>query len=176
MGQLNPVFLGPDGNERKGRVSQEGNVQVDVLTMPNFEVSSVEVNNLPTTFPLPEEQIIALAPTPAIEGFSTEAKQDALAGKIDTLIAELETKPSTGDIQMSEVIPMLRSILVAIANPSYVDKSANQMRSQVTGSLTTVTTVTTVTNLTNFGSFPADHLQRMDNMTAWATNIRSLIT
>jgi len=64
---------------------------------------------------------------------------------------------------------ILRGLLYTIANPSYVDKSANQMRAQVTGSLTTVT------NLTNLGSFPADHLQRMDNMTAWATNNRSLI-
>jgi transcriptional regulator with PAS, ATPase and Fis domain len=71
---------------------------------------------------------------------------------------------------MAELIPVFRSLLLAITNPSYVDKSANQMRSQVTGSLTTVT------NLTNLGSFPADHLQRMNNMTAWATNIRSLIT
>ena len=80
------------------------------------------------------------------------------------------------DIQLSELIPVLRSLITAIANPSYVDKSANQMRAQITGSLTTLTTCTTVTNLTNIGSFPADHLQRMNNMTAWATNIRSLIT
>lgn len=77
------------------------------------------------------------------------------------------------DIQLAELIPVLRSLILAIANPAYVDKSANQMRAQVTGSLTTVTNLTT---LTNFGTFPADHLQRMDNMTAWATNIRSLIT
>lgn len=108
--------------------------------------------------------------------FSTSTKQDILAGKIDTLITELQQKTEPNNVQMSEVIPMLRSILTAIANPAYVDKSANQMRSQVTGSLTTVTTVTTVTNLTNIGSFPADHLQRMNNMTAWATNIRNLIT
>lgn len=80
------------------------------------------------------------------------------------------------DIQLSELIPVLRSLITAIANPSYVDKSANQMRAQITGSLTTLTTCTTVTNLTNIGSFPANHLQRMNNMTAWATNIRSLIT
>ena len=32
------------------------------------------------------------------------------------------------DIQLSELIPVLRSLITAIANPSYVDKSANQMR------------------------------------------------
>jgi len=84
------------------------------------------------------------------------------------------TQPTIpSDIQMSEIIPMLRSILTAIANPSYVDKSANQMRAQITGSLTTLTNLT---NLTNFGSFPADNLQRTANLSAWSTNIRNLIT
>jgi hypothetical protein len=74
------------------------------------------------------------------------------------------------DIQLGEIIPVTRAILMAIANPSYVDKSANQVRSQVTG------TISTVTNLTNMGSFKADHMQRMANMTAWSSNIRRLIT
>jgi hypothetical protein len=92
------------------------------------------------------------------------------------------TQPtSPDDIQVSELIPIFRALLMAIANPSYVDKSANAIRNQVqSGTITTVTTVTTVSTLTNitgtFGSFTADHLHRMDNMTAWATNIRSLIT
>lgn len=80
------------------------------------------------------------------------------------------------DVQLGELIPLFRALLMAIANPSYVDKSANQMRAQVTGTITTVTTTTTVTNLTNIGSFPGNHLQIMNNKTAWATNIRSLIT
>lgn len=84
-----------------------------------------------------------------------------------------QVNPTTPtDIQLGELIPLFRALLLAIANPAYVDKSANQMRSQVTGALTSVTTVT---NLTNFGSFPADHLQRMDNKVAWATNVRNLI-
>jgi len=99
-------------------------------------------------------------------GAATEAKQDVITAKIDSLIEELQDKVTAGDIET------LRKLLLIIANPSYVDKSANQMRSQVTGALTSVTTVT---NLTNFGSFPADHLQRMDNKVAWATNVRNLI-
>lgn len=75
---------------------------------------------------------------------------------------------------MAELIPVFRALLLAIANPSYIDKSANVIRNQVQSG--TVTTVTTVTNLTNIGSFSADHLQRQANMAAWATNIRSLIT
>ena len=75
---------------------------------------------------------------------------------------------------MAELIPVFRALLLVLTNPPYVDKSANVIRNQVQSG--TITTVTNLTNLTNFGSFPADHLQRMDNMTAWATNIRSLIT
>lgn len=74
------------------------------------------------------------------------------------------------DVQLAELIPVMRAILTAIANPAYVDKSANQMRAQVTGSVTVSST-----SINNIGSFPGDHLQRMDNMTAWATNVRSLI-
>lgn len=75
---------------------------------------------------------------------------------------------------MAELIPVFRALLLAIANPPYIDKSANAIRNQVQSG--TITTVTTVTNLTNVGSFTADHLQRQANMAAWATNIRSLIT
>lgn len=117
----------------------------------------------------PAKNVVILKSDGTIANPSTSEKQDSI-------IAELEKKTEPGDIQMGELIPMLRSILIAIANPSYIDKSANQLRSQITGTLTTVTTVTTVTNLTNFGSFPADHLQRMDNMTAWQTGVRRLIT
>jgi len=94
----------------------------------------------------------------------------ATSDKQDTILTELQQKTEPTDIQLGELIPLFRALLMAIANPSYVDKSANQMRSQVTGTLTTVTT------LTNVGSFTGDHLQRQANITAWATNIRSLIT
>jgi hypothetical protein len=86
----------------------------------------------------------------------------------------VELTPTTPtDIQLSELIPLFRALLLAIANPAYVDKSANQMRAQVTGS---VSAAVSSANVTNIGSFPGDHLQRMDNLIAWATNIRSLIT
>ena len=85
-----------------------------------------------------------------------------------------QVNPTTPtDIQLGELIPLFRALLLAIANPAYVDKSANQMRAQVTGS---VTATVSSTRITNIGSFPGDHLQRMDNLIAWATNIRSLIT
>jgi hypothetical protein len=82
------------------------------------------------------------------------------------------TEPT--DIQLGEFIPLLRSILFAIANPSYVDKAANATRVQVQSG--TVTTVTTVTNLTNFGTQSADVTFRINSNNAWANNVRRLIT
>jgi len=111
----------------------------------------------------------------ATEGIATEAKQDSQITQLANILIELTQKTEATQNQQVELINAIRLVLQSIANPAYVDKSANQMRSQVTGSLTAVTTVTTVTNLTNIGSFPADHLQRMDNMTAWATNVRQII-
>ncbi len=108
---------------------------------------------------------------------STSEKQDTLAGKIDTLLIELQQKTEPSNIQMGELIPMLRSILTAIANPSYVDKSLNSIRiGNNTVTFAANQDIRTLTNLTNFGTFPADHLQRMENMVAWSTNIRNLIT
>lgn len=109
------------------------------------------------------------------EGIATETKQDSQITQLANILIELTQKTEATQNQQVELINAIRLVLQLIANPAYVDKSANQMRSQVTGSLTAVTTVTTVTNLTNIGSFPADHLQRMDNMTAWATNVRQII-
>lgn len=92
-----------------------------------------------------------------------------VTGNLDRMLQP--TVPT--DNQLVELIPLFRALLLAIANPAYVDKSANQMRAQVTGS---VTATVSSTSITNIGSFPGDHLQRMDNLIAWATNIRSLIT
>ena len=83
-------------------------------------------------------------------------------------------QPTTpADIQQMELINSLRIMAIAMNSPVYLDKTANQIRAQITGALTSLTTVT---NLTNIGSFPGDHLQRMNNMTAWATNVRGRIS
>ena len=104
----------------------------------------------------------------ALQRVATEAKQDAL-------IAELEKKTDPTDVQLSELIPVLRALILAIANPAYVDKSANAIRNQVQSG--TITTLTNLTNINgNIGSFSADHLQRQANITAWAANVRNLIT
>ncbi len=91
------------------------------------------------------------------------------------------TEPT--DIQSTELIIVLRLVLLALTNPPYLDKSANAIRNQVqSGTVTTVSTVTgvttvaTVTNLTNFGSMSADVSLRILTMNAWSSNVRSLIT
>jgi hypothetical protein len=66
----------------------------------------------------------------------------------------------------------LRAVLLAITNPPYIDKSANQARVQATISSGTVT----VTGLTNFGSQAADVTFRINSNNAWANNVRRLIS
>jgi hypothetical protein len=79
-------------------------------------------------------------------------------------------------VQINDVIVILKNVLNAIANPSYVDKTANQIRAQVTGSLTTVTTVTTATGLTNIDSYQGKLLMIASNRNAWYNTCRRLIT
>ena len=91
-------------------------------------------------------------------------------GALDRMV-----QPTTpNDTQLSELIPVFRAILQAIANPSYVDKSANAIRNQVqSGTITTVTTVTTVTNM---GTWPGGQLSFTASQNTWANMCRSLIT
>lgn len=93
-----------------------------------------------------------------------ELNTDELEAKQDSIIAEIQEITDPNFVVNTELIPMLRSILIAIANPSYVDKSANAIRNQIQSG--TVTTVSTVTGLTNFGSQGADVLYRIQSNTA----------
>lgn len=96
-------------------------------------------------------------------GGATEAKQD------DTIDA----------ISNKDVMLAVRRLLQLIASPGYVDKTANQIRAQVTGTATvsgSLTTVTTVTGLTNLNSYAAN-LPVIDiNRLAWANVVRARIT
>jgi hypothetical protein len=101
-----------------------------------------------------------------------------LIGASETLLAQIRdyvdarTKPT--DIQLGELIPVMRNIFQAIANPSYVDKSANAIRNQVQSG--TITTVTTVTGLTNIDSYQGKLLIINQNISAWANNVRARIS
>lgn len=81
------------------------------------------------------------------------------------------TQPT--DIQLAELIPVLRSLILAIANPSYIDKSANQMRAQVTGSVTATVASTAITTI---DSYQGKLLMVGINNDAWANTCRRLIT
>lgn len=88
--------------------------------------------------------------------------------------------PITGSSnQQVELINVFRSLLQAILYPGWLDRSSNQIRTTTVVTSATLAAnqdIRTVTNLTNVGSFSGDILQRSANVTAWATNVRSLIT
>lgn len=98
------------------------------------------------------------------------------------LLAELQNKVNADESQLVEAVAVLRNILQVLANPAYVDKTANQLRAQITGAistittLTTVTTVSTVSNITNIGSYQATQLLFNQNNMAWASLVRNRIS
>jgi hypothetical protein len=56
-------------------------------------------------------------------------------------------------VQVSDFVTILRSLFNVITKLSYVDKSVNQMRADITGDLSRITTVTTIAELTNIDSY-----------------------
>ena len=93
-------------------------------------------------------------------------------GKVKVSLASANLDGSK--VNVDDMVTMLRSILIAIANPSYVDKSANAIRNQVQSG--TITTVGTVTTIGTFNSWAGDPITRMINLNTWANSCRSLIT
>jgi hypothetical protein len=81
-----------------------------------------------------------------------------------------------GNVSLSDITILLKSLLNIITNPSYVDKSANQMRVQATISSGTVTTVTTCATLTNFNSYNANQVVQQANVGNWSLACRSRIS
>jgi len=74
------------------------------------------------------------------------------------------------------VLSIIRNLVLAIVNPPYLDKTLNRVRGTEIIESGTVTTVTTVTTLTNFGTQTADVTYRINNINAWANNVRNLLT
>ena len=83
--------------------------------------------------------------------------------------------PSTESMQESihALIGNLKLLSQVLANPSYVDKTANQMRAQVTG---TVTATVSSTSLVNIDSLPGRLLMYSTNLDAWYNGVRRLIS
>jgi hypothetical protein len=81
------------------------------------------------------------------------------------------------EISNKDVMLALKTLIKAIANPSYVDKSTNQMRAVVTGTVTSSTTVTaTISDITLKGTLQPRIEVLSSNLGAWSTVVRSRIT
>jgi len=76
-------------------------------------------------------------------------------------------------VNVTDLVTMLRAILIAIANPSYVDKTTNAMRTTVTA---TIATLTTLTGVTNIDSYQGKILMISSNKNAWANSVRRQIS
>lgn len=113
----------------------------------------------------PATQPVSVVSLPLPSGAATESSVAALTKPSDSQHATLD------DVAME-----LRLVLQAINYPGWLDRSANQIRAQVTGSAAVSGNLTTVTNLTNLGSFTGDHLQRQANYAAWQLTVRARIT
>jgi len=90
----------------------------------------------------------------------------ALASKQDDIIDEISNK---------DVMVAVKALLNVIANPSYVDKSTNQMRAVVTGTVTSSTTIA-VSDITLKGTYQPRVEVIANNLSAWSTVVRNRIT
>lgn len=100
----------------------------------------------------------------------------------------VQIDPATSDdITNKDIMIALKSLILQVANPGYVDKSANQVRVQSTGTSTitiasnqdirNVTgSVAAVTNQANIDGYQGRLLAIGINNTAWAMVVRNKIT
>lgn len=87
--------------------------------------------------------------------------------------------PNMVQIDTRDLLVVLKNLINVLANPSYVDKSANQMRAQVTGSVAvsgSLTTVSTVTTLSNIDGYQGKQGIIAENINAWSNTVRNKIT
>jgi hypothetical protein len=110
------------------------------------------------------------------EKFKVLATENLVFDPEGNTLNRMKQPTTPTDNQSVDILNSLRAVLLAITNPPYIDKSANQARVQATISSGTVTTVSTVTGLTNFGSQAADVTFRINSNNAWANNVRRLIS
>jgi hypothetical protein len=90
----------------------------------------------------------------------------ATVSKQDEIIDEISNK---------DIMIALKTLILAVANPSYVDKSANQIRAVVTGTVTSSTTVA-VSDITLKGTYQPRVEVLSNNLSAWANVVRNKIT
>ena len=121
-----------------------------------------------------------------IYNFGGTGKGGTVSGNVLTLDYDTSSMGNSDTLQIiyddkdasliSQLLQSTQLLFKAIANPPWVDKSANQMRAQVTGSISTVTTVTTAASVTNFGTYPAQQGIIDQNRASWAVLVRGRIS
>lgn len=94
-------------------------------------------------------------------------------------------QPATEDRQISILAALedslgnlnivLKSLLRGILNPPYIDKGANQLRAQVTGTVTSSTTVA-ISDVTAVGGYNGAPFNRITSINTWANNVRARIS
>jgi hypothetical protein len=104
------------------------------------------------------------------EKFKVLATENLVFDPEGNTLNRMKQPTTPTDNQSVDILNSLRAVLLAITNPPYIDKSANQARVQATISSGTVT------GLTNFGSQAADVTFRINSNNAWANNVRRLIS
>ena len=104
------------------------------------------------------------------EEFKVLATENLVFDPEGNTLNRMKQPTTPTDNQSVDILNSLRAVLLAITNPPYIDKSANQARVQATISSGTVT------GLTNFGSQAADVTFRINSNNAWANNVRRLIS
>lgn len=82
---------------------------------------------------------------------------------------------TSDDITNKDVMIALKEVLKAIAYPPYMDRAANQIRAQVTGTVTSSTTVA-VSDITLKGTYQPRVEVLSNNLSAWANVVRSKIS
>jgi hypothetical protein len=120
----------------------------------------------------------------------TIATKDNGSGVKFQEVVQVDTKYQPVNPATSDEQGILKRILNALLNPPWVDKSANQLRAQVTGSATvtfaanqdlrnvtgTIAAVTSVTNQVSMDGYQGKMLPIGQNMAAWAVCVRNRIT
>lgn len=138
-------------NHEIDKYREVGNGEIAIATVVVDPITGEKLSTIPTSDIKMNDVLISLA----------------------SLLTELKLKVDPNESQLTEVIPMLRTLILVLANPSYVDKAANQLRAQITGSLTTLTTLT---GLTNIDGLQGKTLLINQGINAWANCCRSRIS
>lgn len=132
----------------------------DIITVTDSYGLMLVGNNEATVY------VENLSPVPISVSSLPLPAEAATSVKQDELIEEISNK---------DIMIALKALLVAIANPSYVDKSLNQIRAVVTGTVTSSTTVA-ISDMTLKGTLQPRTEVLSNNLGAWSNVVRNKIS